>query len=119
MRLLVAFEDEYHVYADAITGAIRRARPTDEVVNVEVGVLTTELTCFVPHLIISSLPAPTDSGGWLSWMRLSLDPTRPSQMLAGENYRELLNPGLGELLSVIEETQELVESNCESSKGGR
>ena len=108
MRVLVAFEDEYRVYGAAIAGAVRRAHPTDEVVTAEIGELEREVRRFEPHLIISSLPIPTDSGRWFSWVCLSPDPTRPSEICVEGNRRQSLNPSLGEVLSVLEETKRLL-----------
>ena len=70
--------------------------------------LEREVRSFAPHLIISSLPAPTNSGEWFSWVRLSSDPNRPSEICVEGNRRESLNPGLGELLCVLEETEGLL-----------
>jgi hypothetical protein len=119
MRVLVALEGKYHVYGAAITGAVRRARPTYEVENAESAVLETEVRSFAPHLIISSLPAPTNSGEWFSWVRLSPDPNRPSEICVEGNRRESLNPGLGELLCVLEETEGLLVGSNQGPRGAR
>jgi hypothetical protein len=75
-------------------------------------VLKRQLRSFEPHLIISSLPAPKNGGEWFSWVCLSSDPNRPSEICVGGKRRESLNPNLGELLCVLEETEGLlVESN--------
>ena len=108
MRVLVAFEDEYRVYSAAITGAVRRARPTDEVVMANIGVLEREIRSFAPHLIISSLPAPPNFGEWFSWVCLSPDPDRTSEIYVEGNRRESLNPSLKEVLSVLEQTERLL-----------
>jgi len=120
IRVLVAFEDEYRVYGAAITGAVRRARSTYEVENVESGVLETEVRRFAPHLIISSLPTPTNySGEWFSWVRLSSDPNRPSEICLEGKRRESLNPSLGELLCVLEETEGLLIGSKQGLRGAR
>src|SRR5215204_3837671 len=119
IRVLVAFEDEYRVYGAAITGAVRRARSTYEVENVESGVLETEVRRFDPHLIISSLPAPTNSSEWFSWVRLSPDPNRPSEICVEGNRRESWNPSLGELLCVLEETEGLLVGSNQGLRGAR
>jgi hypothetical protein len=94
IRVLVAFEDEYRVYGAAVTGAVRRARPADEVVvTAEIGVLETEVRY---------------SGEWFSWLRLSSDPNRPSEICVEGKRRESLNPNLAELLCVLEETEGLL-----------
>src|SRR5215218_4670506 len=109
IRVLIAFEDQYRVYSAAITGAVRRARPTDEVLNANIGVLEREVRSFAPHLIVSSLPAPTNYlGEWFSWVRLSPDPNRTSEIYLGGKRRESLNPSLEELLSALEETERLL-----------
>src|SRR5215207_10960365 len=118
IRVLVAFEDEYRVYGAAITGAVRRARPTAEiVVSAEIGVLEMEVRSFAPHLIISSLPAPTNWGEWFSWVRLSPDANRPSEICVEGNCRESLNPSLGELLCVLEETEGLLIGSKQGLRG--
>jgi len=120
MRVLVAFEDEYRVYGSAITGAVRRARPTDEVVlTAEMGVLETEVRSFAAHLIISSLPAPADSGEWFTWVCLSTDPNRPSEICVEGKRRESVDPGLGELLCVLEETEGLLVGSNQGPRGAR
>ena len=71
--------------------------------------LEREVRSFAPHLIISSLPAPTNySGEWFSWVRLSSDPNRPSEICVEGKRRESLNPNLAELLCVLEETEGLL-----------
>src|SRR5215212_4846526 len=115
IRVLVAFEDEYRVYGAAITGAVRRARPADEiVVTAEIGVLERQVRSFAPHLIISSLPAPTnwgEWGEWFSWVCLSSDANRPSEICVEGKRRESLNPNLAELLCVLEETEGLLDES--------
>ncbi len=74
--------------------------------------LERQVRSFAPHLIISSLPAPTNWGEWFSWVCLSSDPNRPSEICVEGKRRESLNPNLGELLCVLEETEGLlVESD--------
>ena len=74
--------------------------------------LERQVRSFAPHLIISSLPAPTNWGEWFSWVRLSSDANRPSEICVEGKRRESLNPNLGELLLVLEETEGLLaESN--------
>ena len=70
--------------------------------------LERQVRSFAPHLIISSLPAPTNWGEWFSWVRLSPDPNRPSEICVEGKRRESLNPNLAELLLVLEETEGLL-----------
>ena len=76
--------------------------------------LETEVRSFDPHLIISSLPAPTnwgEWGEWFSWVRLSSDANRPSEICVEGKRRESLNPNLAELLCVLEETEGLLDES--------
>ena len=119
MRILIAFEDDYCAYADALAQAIRAARPhLDVVATVGLEALQTQTARLDPHLVISSVPNPAaeqeddEEEGKLvpAWVELSLDPCRPSQFCV-DNWRwELLNPSLEELLDVIDETERLVLS---------
>ena len=59
MRILIAFEDDYCAYADALAKAIRAARPhLDVVAMVGLEALQTQTARLDPHLVISSVPNP-------------------------------------------------------------
>ena len=55
-RILVAFEDSYHVYQSAIANAIREHRPHTKVATAESGEFETEIARFDPYLVICSRP---------------------------------------------------------------
>ena len=122
MRILVAFDDDYRAYADALSKAIGVARPHLNVTPVGLEALQTQVARLDPHLVISSLPNPAaeqedEEEGKLvpAWVELSLDPCRPSQFCV-DNWRwELLNPSLEELLDVVDETERLVLSSSRRS----
>jgi hypothetical protein len=114
MRILVAFEDDYRVYADALAKAIRAARPHLDVAMVGLEPLLTEVARLDPHLIICSSPNPAaeqQEEGKLAWVELSVDPHRPSRFCVSGRRWESLNPSLEELLGVVEETEQLLNSS--------
>ena len=62
-RVLVAFEDDYRSYREAIASAIRSARPHLELAVGDLGILRTEVAYFDPHLVITSQPSSTNHNG--------------------------------------------------------
>jgi hypothetical protein len=114
MRILVAFEDDYRAYADALAKAIRAARPHLDVAMVGLEPLLTEVARLDPHLVICSSPNPAaeqQEEGKLAWVELSVDPHRPSRFCVSGRRWESLNPSLEELLGVVEETEQLLNSS--------
>jgi hypothetical protein len=108
MRILVAVEDAYRAYGDAIVRVIRSAYPHLEVMAVaDQGDLQAQLARSDPHLLISigqAVPLASRQGR-LSWIELSVDPNKPSLIYLDGKRREPLNPSLGELLDVVEHTE--------------
>src|SRR4028118_1571293 len=110
VRVLVAFEDTYRAYGDAIVRAIRNTYPRLEVLAVpEVRELEAEVALFDPHLVItsrSSYPAPLASRrGRLSRVKLSVDPNQPSLLCVDGQHRESLNPSPEGVAAVVEGPQ--------------
>ena len=112
-RILVAFEDDYRSYADALATAIRVARPHLNVATVGLEAPQTEVTHLDPHLLICSSLDPflEQEGKLLAWVELSVDPHQFSRFCASGRRWESLNPSLEELLSVVDETEQLLNSN--------
>jgi hypothetical protein len=108
MRVLVAFEEQLRTGGEAIASAIRRHRPRVEVTVAGSGDVEREAICFDPHLVISSVLSPTDVSGRLAWVFLSPDPEKTSEICLGAERREMLNPSLEELFSVLDEVERLV-----------
>ncbi len=107
-RVLVSFEDRYRIYRDSIARAIRNARPNVEVMVCERRVLEAEVARFDPHLIICNPPIPMEVvAGRLAWVELSPYPEGTWMICIGGWCWESLNPSLSELLSVVDETEEL------------
>ena len=112
-RILVAFEDDYRSYADALATAIRAARPHLNVAMVGLEAPQTEVTHLDPHLLICSSLDPIfeQEGKLLAWVELSVDPHQSSRFCVSGRRWESLNPSLEELLSVVDETEQLLNSN--------
>jgi hypothetical protein len=113
MRILVAFEDDYRAYADALAKAISAARPHLDVATVGLEALHVEVALLDPHLIICSSPNPIppkqqEEGTLLAWVELSVDLHRPSKFCLRKQRWESLNPSLEDLVAVVEETERLL-----------
>jgi hypothetical protein len=121
MRILVAFDDDYRAYADALSKAIEAARPHLNVTTTGLETLQMQAARLDPHLVISSVPNPAAEQEeddeeevkllLLAWVELSLDPHEPSRFCVSGRRWTSLNPSLEELLDVVEETELLVLSS--------
>ena len=94
-----------------ISSAIRVLRPHAEVETATLDVLGEEVERFDPELVICSRPNTVDPGGRIAWVELYVEPTRPSKIVVGGRYSESTNPTLEVLLAVIDEVEELIETN--------
>src|ERR671921_2560344 len=113
MRVLVVYEDSHRAYGQALEGAIRGQRPGAEVSLVQARQLAGEVGRFDPHLVVSGLPNIVDPGGRAAWVTLSEDPDEPSEVCVGGRRRGMQNPGIEELLAVLDETEELMRAGGE------
>jgi hypothetical protein len=110
-RVLVAFEDNYRAYADALAKTVKAARPRLNIATIGLAALRTELAHFDPHLVICSFSTPAvNQDGRLSWVELSVDPHQSSRFCVDGRRWVSLNPSLEELLSVVEETEQLLRN---------
>jgi hypothetical protein len=71
MRILISYQQSYHVYSDALERAIRGLRPEVEVAACSLAEIGEQLKSFEPHLVVSSRPNTVDPGGRAAWYRLS------------------------------------------------
>jgi hypothetical protein len=108
MRVLIAFEDDYRMYREMIAAAIKMMRPRAVVVSTEVNKLETEARLFVPDLIICSVPRIVNHISTLAWIQLSPDPQQWTRIWIEERYEEALDPGMGDIVSVVDEVGKLV-----------
>lgn len=113
-RVLVAFRASHRVYQDAIAEAIREHRPHIEVATAGPEEFEAELGHFDPHLVICSPPntvPPNPRPAWVEFF--SLDPELLASICLDGEYYESDNPGLDELLSVVDEAGRLAQTKDE------
>jgi hypothetical protein len=104
IRVLVALEDDYRVYRETIAAVLRVLRPGAEVESTAIEALEEELERFDPQVVIcGGHHEGVEPDGRAAWIELSLDPTRPTMISVGSCSLELTNPGVEELLEVIDE----------------
>src|SRR5918998_6000974 len=114
MRALIVYEDSHRAYGEAMAGAVRASRPSlEEVALSHLRDLEAEVERFDPHLVVSSRPNTLDPGARAAWVLLSDDPDEPSEVCIDGRHRGLQNPGLGEVLEIIDETEGMVRSGRE------
>jgi hypothetical protein len=113
MRALIVYEDSHRSYGEAMVGAVRASRPGLEVALAHLRDLEAELERFDPHLVVSSRANTYELGGRVAWVLLSDDPDEPSEVCINGRHRRLENPGLEEMLGIIDETEELVRTGRE------
>ena len=123
MRVLLAFEEEYRIYMEAMQAAIRAFRPEVELQVVAAAADAEELAAALgradPHLlVICNCPPSSDNllDTRPARIELSPEPDRPSRFRVGERIWESENPTLGEILPVIEETKKLLRTSQEEEE---
>ena len=113
MRILISYEDSYHLYSDALERALRGLRPDAEVTACRLTVIEEHLESLNPHLVVSSRPNTVDPGGRAAWYELSPEPDKPSEACLNGRRSRRSNPPLEELLSFIDEVEALVRGGRE------
>jgi len=108
--VLIVYEDSHRAYGEALEKTFRGLRLGAEVLLVQARELAGEVERFDPHLVVSGLPNTVDPGGRAAWVTLSEDPDEPSEVCVGGRRRGMQNPGMEELLAVLDETGELVRA---------
>lgn len=106
-RILVAFEDEYRAYQDALASALRTLRPHAEVSTAYPERATDPPSHPWPDLVICNRPDPGES---LAWLELSMEPALPSNLRIGEHRSRVANPSLEEILSVVDEVERWIDT---------
>ena len=110
MKVLLALEEEYRTYMEAMAAAIREFRPDMEVVAISRGSkdLESETKRLEPQLIICSPPVPENPvDERLALIEIPPDSSKPTNFRVGERHWQSANPALGEILSVVDETKGL------------
>ena len=103
IRVLVAFEDDYHVYREMIAAVFRALRPGIEVKSITLEALERELERFDPEVVICNGHKEVESSTRLAWIELSVDPFKPSKISVRGRHFERTNPTVEELIEVIDE----------------
>ena len=119
MKVLLALEEEYRTYIEAMAAAIREFRPNLEVVAIsgDSEALEAETERVNPQLVICSPPVPENPvDERLALIELSPDSAQPTNFRVGERRWQSTNPTLGEILSVVDETKGL--SRASREQGG-
>ncbi len=107
MRVLVAYEDTYRSYRDAIVQAIRDHRPHFTVLGTTPQEFEASLERFEPHAVVSSHPsAEYPSGGRGAWVELPTEPSQSGDICVGGDHDGTVNPNLEEVLSALDEAEE-------------
>ncbi len=107
MRVLVAYEDTYRSYRDAIVQAIRGHRPHFTVLGTTPQEFEASLERFEPHAVVSSHPsAEYPSGGRGAWVELPTEPSQSGDVCVGGDHDGTVNPNLEKVLSVLDEAEE-------------
>ncbi len=110
MRVLIAYEESYRAYSGAVELVIRELRPQVALSNVYLRALEHELERFDPHLVVCSRPNDVDPGGRSAWFELSPEPEEASEVCLAGGRSEIDNPDLEALITIIDETEELVQT---------
>src|ERR687898_2176997 len=81
MRVLVAYEETYRSYRDAIVRAIKDHRPHFVVLEATLRELKLALECLEPHAVVCSRPsAEYPSGAKGAWVELPIEQTRRGEI---------------------------------------
>ena len=116
MKVLLALEEEYRTYMEAMAAAIREFRPHMEVVAISGSSedLEAETKRLEPQLIICSPPVPENPvDERLALIEIPPDSSKPTNFRVGERHWQSANPTLGEILSVVDETKGLFRATRE------
>lgn len=107
-RVLFAYEDTHLAYRDALVHVVRALRPRVSVTAVSLRSLEWELERLEPHLVVCSQPNTVNPVGGAAWYKLSHEPDEPSEMCLGGRRLSSENPGLGELVALVDEVEEAI-----------
>ncbi|HET7480611.1 MAG TPA: hypothetical protein VFJ72_13980 [Rubrobacteraceae bacterium] len=104
---MVAFEDEYRAYQEALASALRMLRPHAEVSTDRPEDETSASARLRPDLAIRNR---ADPGEGLAWLELSMEPGLPSRVRIGEQSSTVVNPSLEEILYIVDEVERLTRA---------
>jgi hypothetical protein len=111
IKIIIAFEDEFHAYQGTLAAAIRILRPEAEVVTTRPDKISWVAKRFGPDIVIGNPCKDTDLEGVPAWIELSLDPAQLTKVSVDGEYSEIANPTLDKLLAIIEEVAQLTRTS--------
>lgn len=111
MRVLVAFDDEYRAYQSVITAGLSILRPGINVDVAMAGELEKKIKRFDPQVVICSKLNTTDLGDRLAWIEIPVESNRPAKVCIGGRCSESTHLSLKELVTVIDEVEDLSRKN--------
>ena len=111
IKIIIAFEDEFHAYQGTLAAAIRILRPEAEVMTTQPEKLSWVAKRFGPDIVIGNPCKDTDLDGVPAWIELSLDPAQLTKVSVDGEYSEIANPTLDKLLAIIEEVAQLTRTS--------
>jgi hypothetical protein len=114
--MVVVFAIEPRSYRQAMGEALRSMRPHVEVVVLEPGTLEAALARLKPDLVFANRPASSPSGG-PAWVEFRPYEEPPARVRMAGRRRELGEVELEDLLSLVDEAEELVRTGRDP--GGR
>jgi hypothetical protein len=104
---LIAIEDSYWSYRDVMAGCLTAMRPRLEVAIASLEDCGERLESFGPHVVICGGQNFARSEGPLVWMDLAFDSAVPLRRQAhiwvDGRCRRMPNPGIEDLISIIDE----------------
>ena len=110
MRVLVAYEEAYRSYREALVRTIRTRRPHFTLLGTTPGALGAALVRFGPHAVVSSRPSAEYPDGWKgAWVELPAEPSQNGEICVGGDREGAANPDLGEVLGALDEAEERLQ----------
>jgi hypothetical protein len=107
MRVLVAYEEAYRSYRDAIVRAIRNHRPHFTVLGITPQEFESALERFEPDAVVSSRPSVEyPGGGRVAWVELPTEPSQSGDVCVGGDHDGTVSPNLEKVLSALDEAEE-------------
>lgn len=109
---MVAFEDAYRSYREAIAHALEILRPHADVTVAGLDALDAEIKRIAPDLVICSQPNAGDARCALVWVEIPCDPTRPTAVCLEGRCSETTHLTLNEMLSIVDAAEALCRARA-------
>ena len=110
MWTLIRYEDSHRAYGETMERTVRALRPGVEVALAHLRDIEGELKEFDPHAVVCGHPNTFDPGSRAAWIVLAEEPDEPSEVCLGGRRTVLQNPGLEELLEILDRAEETVRT---------